>query len=883
MVVMLGQRRMHIERPDAQHYQGAEQRRGVAVAVAETVEIPKAGHRRDFTPSVGRCLAQNGYLQVDCGSLRRQGRQRPISLIGISRRALAVLGLVFALGLALLCVAWLGSASAVAAEALLPNIVADPPDNVSLETSSTEGGLKGGGEAKLLLRFNGYIHNVGPGALDFRGSRKSAAEPMKAFQRVYSSDGSFKEEPSSAELVYVSADGHQHWHLQRVARYSLWNAARSAEVAPAQKVGFCLDDSEHVEPAVGPSEAVYSDATGREFCRQHQPEATSLFEGVSRGWRDLYKSNLAFQWVDASEVLPGEYWLREDVNTTGVVKEAGGANAPSYATKPTVISGFDAIGQAIGVQAEEAHTVTLTSKAWNDAATPRYTIKVQPQHGTLGPVTNNQVAYTPQPGYSGPDSFTFAAADPSSPFPRSPGTATVSIEVAKPSQPSVTIEGLPSSIAVGASVQLSARVAGDAPEVSWVASTGTITAGGLYTAPASVPPGGSATITATSAKGAHDQRTVEITPSRSLLAGDASSGYSDTDQTPAGHEEAFKFTAQSSGAVEELQFRTDSQPSPGITGLSLGLFADDAGKPGAVLALGAAPGRPPTETWIRAAVPRADVLAGTPYWLVVLPLGEGQLHFNAAQEKNAGTPNLESVAGELTQATAELEWNTENRGPVGFEALGAPASVESEEAPRTASLSISGAQEEMIVGTGVTLTAVLGDDSGGVEWTVSAGTITHEGSTALYIAPASPGTVTVSAHLKDAPVSVQKVIRVVAAPTPAPAPAPENGSGSGGQAGYRVSSATPGVSRPRVILVGRQLVMTTRATVAGRVRLSAYLHGHRLGTCVAETPAGRSFTCRLHLHASVALSSRIRIVASLRAGRTVVQSVLTAGRIPQMR
>jgi len=556
-------------------------------------------------------------------------------------RLRAALGVLLALSLALLCAVSLRPAPAAAAEALLPNVVADPPDNVSLETSTTEGGLKSSGEAKLLLRFNGYIHNVGPGALDFRGSRKSSSEPMKAFQRVYNSDGSFKEEPSSAELVYVTADGHEHWHLQRAARYSLWNAAKSAEVAPAQKVGFCLDDSEHVEPAVGPSEAVYSDATGREFCRQHQPEATSLFEGVSPGWRDLYKSNLAFQWVDASEVLPGEYWLREDVNTTGVIKETGGANAPSYATKPTIIPGFDATGQVLSVPAKEARTIILTSTAWDDAGAPRYTILGDPQHGTLSALSGGHVLYTPEAGYAGPDAFTFAAADPNSPFPNSPATATVSIEVAKPPQPSVTIEGL---------------------------------------------------------------------------------------------------------------------------------------------------------------------------------------------------------------------------------------------------------QEEMIVGTGVTLTAVVGQDSGGVEWSTSGGTITHEGSTALFLAPASPTTVTVTARLKDASVSAQRVIRVVAAPVSTPAAeVPVGSPGAGGQAGYKVSSAasessaTPGVSRPRAMLMGRRLIMTTSATVGGRVRLSAFLHGHRLGTCVAETPAGRPFTCRLNLRPGVALSSRIRIVASLRAGHALVESVLAAGRIPRMK
>jgi hypothetical protein len=180
------------------------------------------------------------------------------------------------------------------------------------------------------------------------------------------------DETSSGEMIYVSADGHHHWHLQRVAKYSLWNAARTAEAAPAQKVGFCLEDSEHVESTIGPSSAVYADnvAPFRAFCQRYRPNASSLFEGISPGWRDVYGRELAFQWVDASDVLPGEYWLREDVNPLGFIKETGGANAPAYATQPTIIPGFDALAQATSAQAGEATTVTLSSNAWHDRLPP---------------------------------------------------------------------------------------------------------------------------------------------------------------------------------------------------------------------------------------------------------------------------------------------------------------------------------------------------------------------------------------------------------------------------------------------------------------------------------------------------------------------------------
>jgi hypothetical protein len=756
------------------------------------------------------------------GSVRTsQGDGSSVGLVltrHISRscRRLGLIAVVLLAGLG-------GSAGeALAGPPLLPNLVADPPDNISQETSVTEG------EAKLLLRFNGYIHNKGPGAVDFRGSRVApklspeveakvkhaeekkeplpqsieeelAASPMKVVQRLFTTKPGVEEtnterehvdEPSEAKIIFASADGHHHWHLQQAAKYSLWNAGKTAEVAPAQKVGFCLDDSEeqHVEKAIGPPVPVYSDKTGREFCRQWHPNATSLFEGISPGWRDLYSHELAFQWVDASDVAPGEYWLREDVNPIGAIKEGTTSHTPTYAVEPTIVKGFDALPQSTATQAENPQALTLTSKAWNDPSTPKYTIVSPPQHGKLGPVVNNQVTYTPQAGYTGPDSFSFSAADPSSPFPRSAQVATVSIEV------------------------------------------------------------------------------------RGLLVGDGTSSYGVPDQTAVGREEAFQFTAKATGTVGELQFRTNGTANPGVMEVAMAVFADNAGKPGEVLGVAIAPGEPATNSWIRATGLSTNLVQGVKYWLVVLPLGKGSssLHFNAAS-KNGGTGNVESLASGLTEVMAEPTWEAFNQGPVGFEGLEA-----------TPTVSINGAQAEMIAGTSVTLAAAVSNDSGGVEWSASAGSLTAEGpEKSRYQAPAEPppgGVVTVTARLKDDPlISAQQAIRIIPVPTPQAAPEVPGA----GTAAFKV--ANPALLRPRAVLIGRKLVMSTIASVAGRVRLSAYLHKRRLGTCAAETPANRVFTCRLTLGRGISLRARISVLASLRVGSLLVKSALAAERIPQMR
>jgi Lysyl oxidase/Bacterial Ig domain len=627
----------------------------------------------------------------------------PRHLSRISRhlsRSSLLLGWVLALVFTGLLVGVLRSADgSELPKPLLPNLVADPPDNMILgaESEDVEGGNPG---TQLLLRFDGYVHNTGQGALDFRGERSApkvsqktteeveqareheespllpkteeelATPPMKVIQRLYTTnEGNSEEsekylerphenEPSDGEMIYVNADGHHHWHLQKVARYSLWNATKTAEVAPAQKVGFCLEDSQHVETNIGPKTAVYADnvAPYRDFCQQYRPNATGVYEGISPGWRDVYTRDLAFQWVDVSTVLPGEYWLREDVNPLGVVKEEPEANQPAYAVHPTIIPGFDAQAQAVGTGEDEAKSITLASQEWQGAENgqeeeelplPNYSIVELPKHGKLTVITGDQVTYTPEAGYAGADSFTFSAADPNSPFPTHPAIATVSVQVGEVSRPSVSIYGAPAS---------------------------------------------------------------------------------------------------------------------------------------------------------------------------------------------------------------------------------------------------------MIGGTSVALAAAVANDSGGVEWSASAGSFTAEGaggSTDNYVAPGQippDGIVTITARLKDDH-DVSYESRIVILPVPVPVASPEvqtppkiaTTTGPSGPGSTKSTSTLPAVARPRVMLIGRKLIMTTYVTKPGHVRLSAFLGNHELGSCASETPAKRTFTCRVTLGPRISIHAHISVWASLRVGRRILQNLLPAAEVAQMK
>jgi PKD repeat protein len=404
--------------------------------------------------------------------------------------------------------------AAIPSGATLPDLVSDPPARGEVVDHTYPDGTQA-----LLLRFDGYIHNAGAGPLELRGGDRSGLVYGTVRQYVRTPTGMSAVDPSpgaAPEMRYEANDQHNHWHLMRIARYSLWNQARTAEVAPGMKVGFCLIDSERVGSG-GPASPAYTEA-GNNFCGQGETTRASLTIGVSAGWRDLYHRGLAFQWVDVSNVRPGVYWPAAEMDTEDVIAEADETNnGRAFAAAATTVPGY--VAGAVGpvqVPAGGSATVTLTATTFGSPGTRRFRITSLPARGTLlsgtttlgvgSVVTGPGITYRAAPGTSGPDSFGYAAYDATSQFPRTPATATASLVVGTAPAPSVTISGAPQTLITGASAQLSAQVSGATGGVTWSvdgipgggAAVGTITAGGLYTSPAAVPPSGAVTVRATS-------------------------------------------------------------------------------------------------------------------------------------------------------------------------------------------------------------------------------------------------------------------------------------------------------------------------------------------------------------------------------------------------
>lgn len=414
------------------------------------------------------------------------------------------------------------------AQADLPDLVADPPSRPLVEDLTHDG------STLRAMRFNGYLRNASTtAALEVNGADNVAGVMQVVSQHVFSplEDIAMDE----ATLYYDDKDGHNHWHLRRAAMYSLWSADGSAMVAPAAKVGFCLTDS--YNPVTGAETGTYNAG-----CAQNTPGAASVQMGMSPRFQDIYGRGLWYQWVDISNVAPGVYQLRTDIDPEDVIAESNEVNLP--ASRPVNVPGYVSNPVQATLAEGGATSVTLDADGIpevRDSGDPfgaapalgaaEYRIEDPPLHGTLSRPTGvwfsgATLDYTPS-GAPQADSFTYSVREAGSPFPTSPPRTAVTLSVppssdeqpppAQDEQPAdaqqqqpppppppvvVAISGAPVEMVAGTSVRLTANV-----PVSWSATAGRILPDGTYTASRTQP---SATIRATAPGGAFAETVIRI-------------------------------------------------------------------------------------------------------------------------------------------------------------------------------------------------------------------------------------------------------------------------------------------------------------------------------------------------------------------------------------
>jgi hypothetical protein len=171
---------------------------------------------------------------------------------------------------------------------VLPDLRMAQPREFRIDTSNNQ----------RRLRFTTIIVNDGEGRFEARGSRATTAgQTMSVTQRVYRSDGSAWDRATSAIMKYSGADGHNHWHVQRLEVYEL-KGISTTHARTSPKVDFCFYDN-----------YVLRSGVPQRYTHCGTRDSLAVRMGLSVGWGDTYSYALANQWVDISNLPNGRYRL----------------------------------------------------------------------------------------------------------------------------------------------------------------------------------------------------------------------------------------------------------------------------------------------------------------------------------------------------------------------------------------------------------------------------------------------------------------------------------------------------------------------------------------------------------------------------------------------
>jgi hypothetical protein len=183
---------------------------------------------------------------------------------------------------------------AASAHDLLPDLGMARLSDIRIDKASS---------GRRLLRYSTTIVNVGAGAFELHGARISD-EHMNAAQRVFGSDGTFRDVVTPGTLVF-GGDGHNHWHVNNLETSALIRMDNGSKSGTGAKRGFCFWDNVAFRlslPSAPQSVRYVSTGCGSR-------DSATVAMGLSVGWGDEYPATLPDQYVDITTLTPGRYRL----------------------------------------------------------------------------------------------------------------------------------------------------------------------------------------------------------------------------------------------------------------------------------------------------------------------------------------------------------------------------------------------------------------------------------------------------------------------------------------------------------------------------------------------------------------------------------------------
>ena len=177
-----------------------------------------------------------------------------------------------------------------------------------------------------LLTFGATVWIGGHGPLDVEGFRSHGSPVMKAYQYFWR-NGHVIGRARAGTMGFDSKHGHDHWHFEQFARYTLLNSHKSLAVS-SHKVGFCIAPVDGIDlmlrhAAWNPS---YTGLGGQ--CGL--PSALWVTEELPLGWGDTYTQFVAGQAFNITNVPNGTYYIQVTANPEKVLYETTTSNDISY-------------------------------------------------------------------------------------------------------------------------------------------------------------------------------------------------------------------------------------------------------------------------------------------------------------------------------------------------------------------------------------------------------------------------------------------------------------------------------------------------------------------------------------------------------------------------
>lgn len=175
-----------------------------------------------------------------------------------------------------------------------------PPTDTRLDTETLPG--------RTLLRFATSTANLG-GVLHVVGG--SAHDDEQEIRQLVYGPGVLVDRTAGTFTYHPE---HHHVHVDAFVRYELVDAEGDV-VADSSKVSFCLTDIQQVDvPARDADPGVFLDLPPL--------ECGSAEQGINPGRADYYGPDLPDQWIDVTDVAPGDYTLRFTVNPARLLLES---------------------------------------------------------------------------------------------------------------------------------------------------------------------------------------------------------------------------------------------------------------------------------------------------------------------------------------------------------------------------------------------------------------------------------------------------------------------------------------------------------------------------------------------------------------------------------